>query len=227
MKNILIILVLMMGAFGVVKAQYYYDRTKNPDKIVVQKTSTGRDFDHFFYFSWDLNKPLSNDKFISNSSNTGTKFGFRKRLNEEDKLWVGGDFGWAVYKQYVPTQTYTVGTQSLTTDLYNYTYNYSLVANIDYFFLPMKGLFVPYAGLGIGGSYVKFAQYYNIYGTTGDSWGVMIRPEAGILLGFKESSPWRIKAAYHYDYSSNTNSDFNYKNFMNTGIQVGIVKMAW
>ena len=229
MKNVILSIVIVGVSFMSLKAQYYYDRSKNPDNNSgkISSPKTGRDFDKFFFLSWDNNTPLSNKDFISQSSSLGTKFGFRKRINEEDKLWVGGDFGWAVYKQYVPTNTYTSGTQSITTDLYNYAYNYSLSANIDYFFLPMEKIFLPYAGLGIGAAYDKFAQYYNVYGSSGTSWGFLVRPEAGILIGFKENSPWRIKAAYHYDYASNTSTDFGYKNFTNMGFQVGLVKMAW
>ena len=223
-------LILLVGAcFVSVKAQYYYDRSKNPDKNTgkISAPKTGRDFDKFFFLSWDNNSPMSNKDFISQSSSLGTKLGFRKRLNEEDKLWVGADFGWAVYKQYIPTQTYTSGAQSLTTDLYNYAYNYSLSANLDYFFLPMEKIFTPYAGLGIGVAYDKFAQYYNVYGSDGTSWGFLLRPEAGVLVGLKANSSWRIKAAFHYDYATNTNTDFGYKNFINTGFQIGLVKMAW
>jgi len=55
----------------------------------------------------------------------------------------------------------------------------------------------------------------------------LVRPEAGVLIGFKENSPWRIKAAVHYDYSTNMSTDFGYKNFVSMGFQVGLVKMAW
>jgi hypothetical protein len=225
MKKLFLIIAVSITYTVSLKAQYYYDRSKNPDKNV-SKTS-GRDFDRFYFLSWDNNTPLSNKDFIGQSSSLGTKLGFRKKINEEDKLWVGGDFGWAVYNQYIPTTTYTFGTQSITTDLYNYAYNYSLSVNIDYFFLPLEKIVVPYAGLGIGAAYDKFAQYYNVYGSSSTSWGFLARPEAGVLIGFKENSPWRIKAAYHYDYSTNTNSDFDYKNFMSMGFQVGLVKMAW
>jgi hypothetical protein len=229
MRNILLSMVLVWVSFISGKAQYYYDRSKNPDKNTgkISSPKIGRDFDHFFFLSWDNNTPLSNKDFISQASNLGAKLGYRKRINEDDKLWAGADFGWAVYRQYIPTQTYTSGTQSVTTDLYNYAYNYSLTLNVDYFFLPMEKLFVPYAGVGIGAAYDKFAQYFNIYGTDATSWGFLVRPEAGILIGFKENSSWRLKAAYHYDYASNTSTDFAYKNFTNVGFQVGIVKMAW
>lgn len=229
MKNFVITIILIGVGYTRGNAQYYYDRSKNPDKNTgkISTPKTGRDFDHFFFLSWDNNTPLSNPDFISQASSLGTKFGYRKRINDEDKLWVGGDFGWAVYKQYIPTQTYTSGTQSVTTDLYNYAYNYSLSLNVDYFFLPMEKVFCPYAGLGLGVAYDKFSQYFNVYGADATTWGFLARPEVGILIGFKENSPWRIKAAYHYDYASNTSTDFGYKNFTNTGFQVGLVKMAW
>jgi hypothetical protein len=229
MRKILLTILLAGVCFISGNAQYYYDRSKNPDKNTgkISSPKSGRDFDRFYFLSWDNNSPMSNKDFISQSSSLGTKLGFRKRLNDEDKFWVGADFGWAVYKQYFPTQTYTSGVQSVTTDLYNYAYTYSLSANLDYFFLPMEKIFVPYAGLGIGGAYDKFAQYYNVYGSQSSSWGFLVRPEAGVLIGFKENSPWRIKAAFHYDYSTNTSSDFDYKNFMSMGFQIGLVKMAW
>jgi len=229
MKNIFLSTAIVCASFISVKAQYYYDRSKNPDKNAgkISSPKSGRDFDRFYFLSWDNNSPLSNKDFISQSSSLGAKLGFRKRLNEENKFWVGGDFGWAVYKQYIPTNTYTNGTHSVTTDLYNYAYNYSLSINLDYFSLPMEKIINPYAGLGIGVAYDKFAQYYNVYGSSGTSWGFLVKPEAGILIGFKENSPWRIKAAFHYDYSTNTSSDFGYKNFTSMGFQVGLVKMAW
>jgi len=217
------------------RAQYYYDRTKNPDKNVV--TKLGRDFDHMYYLSWDNNSPMSNPGYIDEASLLGLKLGFRQRLNNVDGLWVGAEFSWAVYKQHVPYSTYTYGTQTISAEVYNYSYNNSLTANIDYFFFPMEKKIVPYAGLGVGVAFDKFSQYYNIYGGSVSSWGVQVRPEVGVLIGLKENSSWRLKAAFHFDYASNSanlvNNNFitpaidNYSGFINTGFQIGIVKMAW
>jgi outer membrane protein W len=235
MKNIFFSVFVLLVIVSSSNAQYYYDRSKNPDKPIVEKS--GRDFDSFYFFSWDNNNPLSNQNYISQSSSLGTRLGYRKRLNDVDKLWVGADFGWVVYKQYVPYRTYQYGTQSISTETYNYSYNFSLTATLDYFFTPMENLITPYAGLGIGIAYDKFSQYYNIYGVTTNSYGLQVRPEVGVLVGFKKNSSWRIKAAVHYDYASNngklvdnnfiTPGDDNYKGFVNMGFQVGIVKMAW
>ena len=227
MKKTFVALMAMLLFFAQAKAQYYYDRSKNPDKKVKVIEKSGRDFDTFYFLSWDNNQPSSNTNFVSSASSLGSKLGFRKRLNNVDRLWAGADFGWAVYKEYFPYTTYTTGTRSLSTDLYNYVYSYNLGATIDYFIFPMERLVVPYGGLTIGAAYDKFAQYYNVYGSSGNSWGLLLRPEVGVLIGFKENASWRIKAAFHFDYSTNSNKDFGYKSFTNTGFQIGIVKMAW
>lgn len=235
MKKILFLLAFCGLIYSGLNAQYYYDRTKNPEKAATQKV--GRDFDTYYSFAWDINSPLSNQNYISQASTLGTRISFRKRLNSVDKLWIGADLGWAVYQQHVPYRTYQYSSTTVATELFNYAYNYSVAATIDYFLFPTDRLVVPYAGVGIGVAYDKFTQYYGIYGGNVSSFGLQLRPEVGLLIGFKENSSWRIKVAGHFDYASNsaklTDNNFitpgndNYNGFMNLGVQVGIVKMAW
>ena len=92
MKNIFLSVVMVVVSFISVKAQYYYDRSKNPDKNTgkISTPKSGQDFDRFYFLSWDNNTPMSNKDFISQASSLGSKLGFRKRINDEDKLWVGG-----------------------------------------------------------------------------------------------------------------------------------------
>ena len=238
MRNLFAVLICCL-LFSNLRAQYYYDRSKNPDRTVTPQTkpSAGRDFDTYYFFSWDFNAPLSNQNYINQNSNLGTKFGFRKRLNNVEGLWVGGDISWAAYQQHVPFTSYQYGNSAIAAEVFNYSYNYSLTCNLDYFLMPTTKIFVPYGGLCIGVAYDKFAQYYNIYAGKVDSFGLQVRPEIGVLIGFKENSPWRIKAAVHYDYASNTGKltdngfitpgNDNYHGFVNMGFQIGIVKMAW
>lgn len=228
--KIFIFFILFVLTYQMSNAQYYYDRSKKKDDKTIVSKSTGRDFDRYYFFNWDINKPLSNKDFVSDQSSLGTRLGFRTRLTEEDRLWAGGDFSWVVYKQYVPYATYpdpSSPTGSISTDLYNYSYNYSITANIDYLFLSVDKVVVPYGGLGLGLAYDKFAQYFNIYGGSANSWGLMVRPEAGVLIGFGTNTSWRAKIAAHYDYATNNSNDFGIKGFSNFGLQFGIVKMAW
>ncbi|MGC4021737.1 MAG: hypothetical protein QM734_07240 [Cyclobacteriaceae bacterium] len=64
-----------------------------------------------------------------------------------------------MYKQHIPLAAYQYGTTTISPELYNYAINYSLTGNIDYFFVPMEKIFVPYAGAGIGIAYNRFTQY--------------------------------------------------------------------
>ncbi|HCW07849.1 MAG TPA: hypothetical protein DGG95_10860 [Cytophagales bacterium] len=226
MKRFILFVFTFLGWFAL-HAQYYYDRSKNPDKTKAVQQSPSRDFDHFFFFSWDTNKPLSNTDFVGSTSSLGTRLGFRKRINNVDQIWAGADLGWSVYKEYFPYQTYTSGTKSVSTDFYDYAVNLNLTASIDYFFLPMDKIVNPYVGLNLGVAYDKFSYYYNIYGASNGTFGLLLRPEAGLLVGFGKNSPWRLKGAIHYDYSTNSDKDTGYKNFSNIGLQIGIVKMAW
>lgn len=228
MKKLFIFSCLLFS-LSAAQAQYYYDRSKNPQTTTTTSSKSGsdREFDRLFFLSWDGNSPLSNKDFVGQNSNLGFRFGFRKKLNDVDRLWAGADFGWSVYKQHYPYQTYTSGTLSTTTELFNYVYCYNLTANLDYMFLSSDHLICPYAGLGVGLAATKFAQYYNIYSYSSTAWGLQLRPEVGVLIGFSSNSAWRAKAAVHYDYATNKNSDLGYSSFLNTGFQIGIVKMGW
>lgn len=181
MQKLIFIFILSVCSFFQVRAQYYYDRSKNPDRTSQQKPASinsGRDFDNFFYLLWDNNMPMSNKIFISKPSSLGLKAGFRKRLNHVDNLWVGGEFGWAVYNQYQPLQTYQYSGSAISTDLYNYSYNYNLTANLDYFFFSMDKQIVPYAGVGVGAAATKFTQYYNIYSGSTTAWACSYAPKS-------------------------------------------------
>ncbi|MBS1490051.1 MAG: hypothetical protein JSS93_05960 [Bacteroidetes bacterium] len=227
MKKFFFLFAFIMTAVAV-QAQYYYDRSKNPDRNVKKTDNlTGRDFDQYFFLSWNYSQSLSNPNYINTPSPLGLKLGFRKRLNDVDRLWAGGDVSYNVYRQYYPYQTYTSGTQSTSTDLYNYTYSYSVTANIDYFFLPQDKMIVPYASVGLGVAANKFARYYNIYDGASTAWGVQIRPEAGLLVGFAKNAAWRMKAGVYYGYASSKSTTYGFNSFLNMGFQVGVVKMAW
>ena len=132
-------------------------------------------------------------------------------------------------------QTYFSTSSATSSDFYNYANIYSFSCSIDYFFVSMEKKVAPYLGLSIGAASTNFTQYYNVNKASDGAWGVQVKPELGVLAGLKENSAWKLKAAMHYDYASNTSNfaknDFlvvrgsEYKNFTSVGFQVGIVKM--
>jgi hypothetical protein len=193
------------------------------------------DFTKYFSLSWDFNVPLSNTQFINSASSAGVRLSYRKKLNDIDNLWAGFELGAASYSQYYSYQTYFSPTSATSSDFYNYANTYSLTCSIDYFFLPTEKKVAPYLGFSIGAVSTNFTQYYNVNKASDNAWGVQLKPEMGVLASLKNNAAWKIKAAVHYDYASNTSTlaknnflllrGSEYKSFMSVGFQVGIVKM--
>jgi opacity protein-like surface antigen len=181
-------------------------------------------YQKFFWGGLDLNKPLSNTDFVKDVSTRGFKVGFRQLLDEH--LLVGVDLNSASYKGYTPRQTYTSANGALTTDFHNYAYVYGLTLAGDYLFNPEKK-FQPYVGFGLGASYVDYTLYYNVFSDNDPKWGVLLRPEAGVLLQLGKYSSWGIQAGMHFDFATAKSKDYGYNNFSNVGFQIGVVLFDW
>lgn len=181
-------------------------------------------YDKTYSVSLDINTPLSNTDYVDQISGRGFKLGYREMINE--RFFAGFDFSNATFTKHKPRQTYSNGTNSVTTDLFNYTYNYGLALSGEYYFR-IENRIMPFAGFGIGASYIKYKQFYNVYANKSDSWGVLVSPHAGIQFRIKDDSKWALLTALHYDYSSAKNKDFDLDAFHNIGIQVGVVFLSW
>ena len=184
--------------------------------------------ENYFYISWNGNIPLSSTEFIDNASGRGAKVGFRKFLGVERRFSVGGDFNWAQYDEYKPRETFVNESGAITTDYYNYIYQYGLTISGQYYFLlGEKDRFFPYVGLGLGANRNEYNVYYNIYTDTDRVFGFLARPEAGIIVRIGERRRTGIMAAVHYDYSTNKSDVLDYDNFSSVGVQLGIVLLQW
>jgi hypothetical protein len=184
--------------------------------------------ENYFYISWNGNIPLSSTEFIDNASGRGAKIGFRKFLGVERRFSVGGDFNWAQYDEYKPRETFVNESGAITTDYYNYIYQYGLTISGQYYFLlGEKDRFFPYVGLGLGANRNEYNVYYNIYTDTDRVFGFLARPEAGIIVRIGERRRTGIMAAVHYDYSTNKSDVLDYDNFSSVGVQLGIVLLQW
>ena len=189
----------------------------------------------YLSLSWDINTPLSNRQFLGNASATGIKLSYRKRLSDFDNIWGGIDLGLVGYSQHFPYQTYYSSSAATSADFYNYATNFSVTCSIDYLLVPTEKKLIPFVGLALGGASTNFTQYYNVNTATDHAWGLLVRPEAGVIAGFKANSAWRLKAGLHYDFASNTSTfaknnflllrGSEYKNFINAGVELGLVKM--
>lgn len=181
-------------------------------------------YDKTYSLSWDINAPLSNTDYVDKISSRGFKLGYREMINE--RIFAGIDFSNTTFTKNKPRKTYTNAANSITTDFFNYTYYYGLALSGEYYF-KIERRIMPFAGFGIGASYIKYKQFYNVYANQSDSWGVLVRPHAGIQFRIKDDSKWALQTSLHYDYSSAKNKDFDLGTFHNIGIQVGVVFLTW
>jgi hypothetical protein len=181
-------------------------------------------YERYFALSYDVNMPMSNTGFVTNTATRGFQVGFRKKISE--KIYAGLDLNNATYTSHIPRQTYYSDAGALTTDFYNYVYSYGGTVAGDYYFSTEKKV-MPFVGLGLGASYNTYTQYYNVFTNTDKAWGLLVRPQAGALFKLGKFESWGLITAVHFDYSTARSKDFRTNNFMNVGLRVGVMFFDW
>jgi len=178
----------------------------------------------YFYVSLDVNKPLSNTAWIEDVTARGFRAGYRVFITP--RISAGLDLGAATYDQYVPTETRQSENGAVTTDYFNYVYNYNATLSGQYNFKIGDGEQIfPYAGLGVGANHNEYFLYYNIYSESERRWGFLVRPEAGVLVKFSKYRSIGAIASVHYNYSTNSSRRYGYDNFNSLAFQVGLILM--
>ena len=181
---------------------------------------------NYFYIALDVNTTLGNKDFVDETSAKGGRFGYRAFITEDSRVSLGIDASWATFDKYKPTETFESHGGAITTDYFNYVYQYGLaVSGLYHFKVGESERFFPYAGIGIGANYNEYAQYYNIYSSVEKKWGFLARPEAGVLFRFTRNRGLGAMAAVHYDYSTNKSETFNVDKFSSVGFQIGLIIM--
>ena len=184
--------------------------------------------ENYFYINWNGNIPLSSTDFIDNTSARGAKIGYRMFFGRDRRFSAGVDFNWAQYDQYKPRETFVNESGAITTDYFNYIYQYGLTASSQYYFpLGENDRFFPYVGLGLGANRNEYTVYYNIYTDVDKAFGFLARPEAGILVRVGSRRKMGVMAAVHYDFSTNKSDAVDYSNFSTVGFQLGIMMLQW
>lgn len=177
-------------------------------------------FDRYFFFGSDIVKPMNNTTFINTFSVKGFQVGYRERIN--DQFYVGVDFNSSTLSQHDPRQTYHTSTGDLTAEFFKYVVTYNATLAGEYYFSPEKRL-NPFAGLGIGANYNSYSMFYNVFTPKDNSWGVVFRPQAGVLYKLGREQSWGVIAAVHYDYSTARSDYFGYSGFTTLGFRIGVV----
>lgn len=184
--------------------------------------------ENYFYINWNANIPLSGKDVIDNTSDSGAKIVYRKFFGRSRQFSAGVDFNWAQFDEYKPTQTFVNETGAITTDYFNYIYQYGLAISSQYNFkLGENERIFPYVGLGLGANRNEYRIYYNIYTDTDNAFGFLARPEAGVLVRLGSRRRVGAMAAVHYDFSTNKSEVMDISNFSTIGFQLGIMVLQW
>src|SRR5690349_17939855 len=164
--------------------------------LILSGTAFSQYFDKVLYVGWVVNTPLANQEFAGNTSVRGARLGYREVINP--KLAVGVDLTMATYDQYIPRQTYYSPGTAFTTDFTNIVNSWGATLSGEYLFFEEKRV-MPYAGFGVGVAYNNYKIFYNVYSSTDNVFGVLLRPRVGTWLRFTERSPWGLNVSLHME----------------------------
>lgn len=183
-----------------------------------------QEYNTAFHLGWNTIVPLSDKDFTGSTSTAGVRLGYTKFVNE--LFGFGFEAGYSTLDDYVPPTTYEHPGGAITTDIYNYMYYFTLMAN-GQIYLSHGKHFINYTSLGMGVALSEYKIFYNVY-TDGDrNTAFVVRPEIGTIFRVKEDGGFGLKAALGFDYSTNKSELFETKNFAGLNFQLGIVLLNY
>lgn len=168
---------------------------------------------------WQYNFPVSN-AFTDRSSGWGMNFDGGYFLTEN---WgIGAFLSYHTNHEYVPRQTITAGSASLTTDQQHSAFQLPFGLGTRYAW-NRGSTFQPYVGLRAGAQYTRLSSTFNIFEQEDKSWGFYVSPEVGINI-----FPWAygpgLHIAAYYSHATNRGEvmQCGISSLNNIGLRVGI-----
>lgn len=173
-----------------------------------------------FNADWQINIPL-NTSFADKISGWGMNLEGGYFLTPH---WNMGAFlNFHTNHKYVPRQTITENTASLTTDRQESAFQLPFGLTTSYRFGGSEW-FKPYIGAKIGAMYAENTTYLNTISLTDKPWGFYISPEVGFNIYPFSQSRFGFHIAAYYSYATNKSElltgSLNEEN--NIGFRVGI-----
>ncbi len=175
--------------------------------------------DSYYNIDWQFNIPINN-RFSNVSSGWGMNFEGGYYITSD--IAIGGFLCYHTNNEYLSRRTIKLGsTQSISTDQQHQMFSLPFGVLARYRFIESD--FQPYVGMKLGACYTKFSNYYYIYLTQKETWGLYLQPEIGFNY-----YPWADSIGFHfamyYSYSTNKCNIMTYKQsgLDNFGFRVGI-----
>lgn len=188
--------------------------------ISISFLAKSQEYASAFHLGWNTLVPFSDKDFTGSTSTAGLRLGYSQFVTE--RFGFGFEAGYSTLDDYVTPTTYEYPGGAITTDIYNYLYYFTLMANGQYYF-SQGNRFTPYASLGMGVAFSEYKIFYNVYQESDQNIAFVVRPEMGTLFKVKEGSSFGLKAALGFDYATNKSEYFETKNLSGLNFQIGVV----
>jgi opacity protein-like surface antigen len=188
--------------------------------LTVSLVSSAQLYESALHVGWNVTVPLSDKEFTSKTSPAGVRIGYTKFLNDRFGFGVEGSF--TTLDDYTPLRTYEFPGGAISAEVYNYLYQFTVMANLQYYFI-QGDRFIPYASLGMGMAFSEYHIYYNAFEDQDSQNGFAIRPELGTLFRMKEYARWGFKGSISYEYAANKSEHLEVDNFSGLNFQIGVV----
>jgi hypothetical protein len=105
--------------------------------------------------------------------------------------------------------------------LYRFNYTLPLALTVHKYF-PMKGVIMPFIGIGVGTTYNRPSLFFNIYELYDENWGFLVRPEVGAIIKPERDGTVGIFIGARYSVSTNQEPDFKIDNLKSMDFMLGL-----
>lgn len=150
--------------------------------------------DGFFMARYQVGVPRGYTKeYIDRTSWRGFSVGYR--WIPDETVTFGIDLAWQGYDKQNDYNTYEVGTASISGVQYRYQNTFQISGQAEYVF-NRGGDIRPYAGLGLGGLYIRRLTSFGLFEVEQNPWQFMLRPGVGCSFYMSNGTAFLIGLDY-------------------------------
>jgi opacity protein-like surface antigen len=176
--------------------------------------------------NYEISVPTGDTKeYIDKTSFRGFGLDIRKFLGGENKVSVGGRFGWHVFSSDAIAETISIRTDELNGDVSGTQFRYINafpMQGVFHFYFGEPGRVNAYVGAGVGLYYIKQRFEIGLIATEKNNWHFGVAPEFGINMPVSDSVAANINVMYNYAAPSGTDVSGEKTGYNYFSVNVGL-----
>lgn len=130
------------------------------------------------------------------------------------KITLGATIQWTGFYEKVDRETFEIEGSAITSTVWKEFYILPLYVNAKYHFLE-EGMFLPYAGLSAGASYIEQLAQVGTFEFTEIHWRFGLAPEVGTLIPMGIEKSWGLNVMLRYQMAFYNEFDINLLQYLN------------